>query len=117
MIAIKNLGNKNVIATVASGKLDEKDYEKLKQLLSEKIESEQNINWYFEMQDFDGWTAKALWEDVKIDIKLYDNYKKIAMVGDEKWEKWMSKLMKPFTSAEVKYFKLKDKKIAQEWIQ
>lgn len=38
------------------------------------------------------------------------------MVGDKKREKWMTNLMKPFTSADVQYFESTKKVEAVNWI-
>ncbi|MGA9326964.1 MAG: STAS/SEC14 domain-containing protein, partial [Salegentibacter sp.] len=70
-----------------------------------------------EMKNFHGWTPSAMWEDAKLDFEHKDNFEKIAMVGSEKWEDWLSQLMKPFTKAEIKFFKLEEKELAKAWIK
>ena len=44
------------------------------------------------------------------------DFRKIAVVGDKTWEEWMVKLMKPFTSGEVEYFAMEEKKKAWAWV-
>ncbi|KKN24951.1 hypothetical protein LCGC14_0889710 [marine sediment metagenome] len=39
------------------------------------------------------------------------------MVGETKWQDWMTQLMKTFTAADIKFFDLKDKEKAKTWIQ
>ncbi|MGK7392859.1 MAG: STAS/SEC14 domain-containing protein [Candidatus Cyclobacteriaceae bacterium M2_1C_046] len=107
----------NLISTKATGTLTEEDYNTLIPMLEEKIENNQKVRWYFEMEDFDGWKVKALWEDAKFDAKHINDFEKIAMVGEKKWEKVMTDLMKPFTSADVKYFDAADKAKAINWIK
>jgi hypothetical protein len=68
------------------------------------------------MEDFDGWTAKALWSDVKFDFKHRNDFEKVAMVGRKDWMDWMTQLMKPFTSAEIKFFELEEQAAARAWI-
>lgn len=58
---------------------------------------------------------KAFWEDAKFDIKHASDLEKIAMVGEKKWLVWMTDLMKPFTSAEIKSFELDEKDGAKKW--
>ena len=117
MIQILEQTPDNIIATKATGKLTEADYNKLLPLLNNKIEQYRKIRWYFEMADFDGWELKAFWEDVKFDTKHANDFDKVAMVGEKKWEEWMTDLMKPFTSAEVKYFDSSQKEEAMQWIK
>jgi len=117
MIQILEQTPDNIIATKATGKLTEADYNKLLPLLNNKIEQYRKIRWYFEMENFDGWELKAVWEDVKFDTKHANDFDKVAMVGEKKWEEWMTDLMKPFTSAEVKYFDTSQKEDAIKWIK
>lgn len=117
MIEILNQTSGNVIATIAREKLTETDYNKLLPLLNNIIKQHKKIRWYFEMENFDGWKMKALWEDVKFDVRHLNDFSKIAMVGEKKWEKVMTDLMKPFTSAEVKYFDSSQKPEAMQWIK
>ena len=37
----------------------------------------------FQMDDFHGWNATALWEDIKLDYKHFSDIERIAMVGDK----------------------------------
>ncbi|MEP0460430.1 MAG: STAS/SEC14 domain-containing protein [Flavobacteriaceae bacterium] len=38
------------------------------------------------------------------------------MVGDKKWQEWITQFMKPFTNAEVRYFDSEQKEKAKKWI-
>lgn len=114
MMDIKDEGQN--VYMVAQGKLDDADYDKLLPLLRQKLLEYEKINWYFEMRNFEGWTASALWRDAKFDLKNADRLKKVAIVGEKKWQEWMSDLLKPFTSAAVKYFEKAEAGKAKEWI-
>jgi hypothetical protein len=117
MIQILEQTEGKVIATKATEKLTEADYHKLLPLLNNTVAQYKKIRWYFEMEDFEGWELKAFWEDVKFDAKHANDFEKVAMVGEKKWEEWMTDLMKPFTSAEIKYFDELQKGEAMEWIK
>ena len=117
MIQILKEAEGNLITTRAIGKLVEQDYNKLLPLLNQRVEKFEKLRWYFEMEDFEGWTFEAFWKDVKFDSKHLNDFEKIAMVGDKKWEKIMTDLMKPFTSAEVAYFDITQKDEALKWIK
>lgn len=117
MIQILEQTEGKVIATRATEKLTQTDYNKLLPLLNDKLRKHQKIRWYFEMKNFNGWELKALWEEIKFDAKHANDFDKIAMVGEKKWEEWMTDLMKAFTSAEVKYFSDAEKEEAIKWIE
>ncbi len=107
----------NIIYTTSHQKLTEEDYQELIPKVEKMLEQYKTIRWYFEMQDFKGWEMKAFWEDVKFEFRHANDIEKLAVVGDTEWEKWMTTMMRPFTKAEVKYFDLKDKELALEWIK
>ena len=117
MLQILGQTEGNLIATRATENLTEADYDKLLPLLNNIVEKYKKIRWYFEMEGFEGWTPKAFWKDLKFDVQHANDFEKVAMIGDKKWEKWMTDLMKPFTSAEVKFFDLEEKEIAKRWIK
>ena len=73
--------------------------------------------WYFELEDFTGYDLKGFWEDLKVDSAHFNEYGKMAMVGDKKWQGWIAQFMKPFTNAEIDYFSLEDRKTAKQWIK
>ena len=107
----------NIIYTIAEDKLTDEDYDRLIPLLQEKVRSFGVIRWYFEMKEFEGWSLSAMWRDIKFDFKNLKNLERIAMVGDKKWEKELTQLMKPFTGATIKYFELTEKDEAKNWIK
>src|SRR6056297_828034 len=108
--------DQNIIYTVAEEKLTDEDYDRVIPVLQEKVRTFGKIRWYFEMRDFEGWTLSALWDDLKFDINYSEDMEMIAMVGDKKWEKGLTQLMKPFTGAEIKFFKTEDQEEAKIWI-
>ena len=117
MIRILQETEGELLATRAVGKLTEQDYNILIPILEEKVKKYGEIKWYFEMDDFEGWEGKALWSDLKFDIRHRNDFEKIAMVGEDRWEKLMTDAMKPFTKADIKYFDVADRERAKEWIK
>ena len=107
----------NYIATRVTGKISKTDYQKILPIINEQLQTNEKIRWYFEMEDFEGWDMKGLYEEVNFDIKHSRDLEKIAMVGEKKWTEWLSDLMKPFTSAEVKHFEPAQKEEAKAWIK
>lgn len=109
-------GGKLLIISV-TGKLTREDYKFLIPKVEELILKSGKIRVVFEMRDFHGWDAGALWEDIKFDIRHFSDIESLALVGDKKWEKGMSIFCKPFTKAQIKYFDLTEIYKAYEWIR
>ena len=70
-----------------------------------------------QFEDFHGWDLHAAWDDFKFGLKHYSDFERIAMVGETKWEAWMSRVCKPFTKAKVRYFSNSEVDKAWNWLQ
>ncbi len=103
------------VAIKLTDKLTELDFQIIVPLLQAEIEEYHKIALFVEMKDFHGWTAGALWADTKFDLKHYNDFSRIAMVGDQKWEKWMATLAKPFTTAAVRFYDIAQRDVALRW--
>lgn len=103
------------VALRLTGKLDASDYEGIIPILESRIREHGKLRLYWEMRDFEGWTLGGLWADGGFDAKHANDFTRIALVGERKWHEWMTKLIKPFTDAEVKYFDLDERAAALAW--
>jgi hypothetical protein len=98
----------------ASGKLERSDYERVVPQLESEAERGK-LRLLVELVDFEGWTPKALVEDLRYDLKHHGDFEKTAIVGDKTLEKWATTLAKPFFSGEMRYFE--DLDAARRWIR
>ena len=99
-----------------SGKLSAADYELFEPAVDQLIESVGKIKILFVMQDFHGWELGAVWEDIKFATRHCADIEKIAMVGENAWEKWMATICKPFTMSSIRYFEVDQIQAAQSWL-
>ena len=70
----------------------------------------------FDMADFHGWDAGALWEDTLFGVPHFSDIERFAMIGETKWQKGMATFCKPFTKATIRYFDHAAAAEAREWI-
>lgn len=117
MIQIINTEKDNLISAKISGKISKNDVEKIHPLIHNIIEKGKKVDFYFEMEDFEGYTLKGFWEDIKVDSAHISDYGKMAFVGEKKWQEWAAKATDFFTSSEVKYFKIENRTQAMVWIK
>lgn len=103
------------VALQFTGKLDADNYKAIIPILEEHISRHGKISLLWEMRDFGGWTTDGLLSDTKFDVKHRNDFSRIAMVGEKKWQDWMTSLMKPFTSAKVRYFESDERDAALAW--
>ena len=91
----------------ATGKLDRADYERV-------VPESGELRVLIRLRDFEGWTPKALIDDLRFDLRHHDDFRKIAIVGERKLEKWATDLSKPFFSGEMRFFE--DDADARAWV-
>jgi len=108
-------GGKSVVVRV-TGKLGKGDYERCVPEFDRLIRQHGKVRLLFELSEFHGWEAGALWEEIKLDMKHFADIERLAVVGDTKWERHMVALYKPFTTAVVRYFDQTDAAEARQWL-
>ena len=69
------------------------------------------------LHNFEGWTAGALWEDTKFTAKHFNDIERLAVVGEPRWQKGVTVFVKPFTSADVRYFDMQEIDRARQWVR
>ncbi len=116
-IEVTEKNNGKVLEVRASGKLLHEDYQQFVPAFERLLRQHGKIRVLFEMSDFHGWKAGALWDDIKFDLKHFTDIERLAMVGDRKWEKGMSVFCKPFTTAKIRYFDRAQVADAHAWLE
>lgn len=115
-IQLKEEDGGKLLNVCVSGKLVKADYEHFVPEFERLVGLHGKLNVLFDMTDFHGWEAAALWEDVKFDLKHFADIQRLAMVGEAKWQHGMAAFCKPFTSAAIKYFDHADAAEARKWL-
>ncbi len=100
-----------------SGTIVEADYTALVPTVDSLVKAHGKIRLLVEMHDFHGWTAGAAWEDIKFDVKHFNDIESLAIVGETKWEHVMAIFCKPFTNAKVRYFDRSEVREARAWLE
>jgi hypothetical protein len=99
-----------------SGKLHDWDYKQFVPVVDAEIAKEGKVNILAQFHDFQGWDAKALWDDIKFSTTHCTKINRIALVGEKKWQQWMAKVCKPFTMAKIQYFDAANFNDALKWL-
>jgi hypothetical protein len=105
-----------VLEIHASGKLTKEFYEQFVPAVEAQIKESGKLRILFVMKDFHGWTAGAMWEDIKFDVKHWSDIERLAIVGESKWQEGMAVFCRPFTKAKVKYFEHAQLEDARTWV-
>ena len=117
MIEILDQSMGNLLAMRLSGKLLHQDYQQFVPLLEKLIKEHGSVRCFIEMTEFHGIELRALWDEIKFDVRHARQVERCAVVGDRAWESWMTKLSRPiFSRADIQYFAIAERDKAWEWI-
>ncbi|MGO8901731.1 MAG: STAS/SEC14 domain-containing protein [Isosphaeraceae bacterium] len=118
MIEMLDQSTGKVLGVRVSGKLAHQDYERFVPLLGKLIEEHGSVRCLVEMTDLHGIELRALWDEIKFDVRHARQIERCAVVGDRAWEAWMTRLSRPiFSNAEIRFFDVTARDHAWEWIQ
>ena len=104
----------NVLAARASGTLTTEDYRQFTSELEQRIRRYGGVRVFLELDDFHGWDLGAAWADFAFGLKHLGDFQGCAVVGDKKWEEWLTDLGRPFFK--VRYFDRSEKTEAWDWL-
>ena len=100
----------------ATDKLTQSEYEAFVPRVEELIRKHGKLRVLLELHDFHGWTAGALWEDVKFALKHFADVERIAVVGETRWQEGMTAFCRPFTTANIQFFPPGQAGKARQWV-
>ncbi len=98
-------------------KLTKEDYDLFVPQLEGVMDQEKTVRVLVVLEDFQGWTIGALWEDTKFGANHFKDIDRLAILGDRRWEKLLAAFLRPFTTAKVRYFDNHDREAAKSWLK
>jgi hypothetical protein len=108
----------DIIALRVSGKLLHDDYESLVPKLEKLIEQHGAVRCLIDVTELDGVELRAVWDELRFDLKHASDVSRCAVVGERAWERWATAAARPiFRKAEVRFFERADFEQALAWIK
>lgn len=114
---INNLPD-NVIGIHATGEVTKEDYQNvLLPRLNELVKRQGEINYLLVLQtNVQNFSAGSWWEDLKMGLKNFTKWNKIAIVTDQKSVEWFSDAFRFFIPGKSKGYPLNKLDEAVKWI-
>jgi len=109
--------DERIIAFKAIGKLTHDDYQEFLPRLEPLIEKAGTVSVFLELENFHGWDLAAAKDDYAFGKKYANNFRRIAIIGEKRWGRWLARFARPFTGAEVRYFERDDLQQAWDWLR
>ncbi len=118
MIEVLDQSSGKAFGMRLSGKLLHEDYAQFVPMLGRLIEEHGSVRCLVEMIDLHGIELRTLWDEIKFDVRHARQIERCAVVGDSRWEAWMTSLSRPiFANAEIRFFDVASREEAREWIK
>ena len=105
-----------VLEVRLAGKLVKEDYEQFVPAAERLVNAHGQIRLLVEMHDFHGWSAAALWQDLKFDMKHFRDIERPAVVGEKRWHHGAAVFCRPFTTTVISYFDAAQLAEARRWL-
>jgi hypothetical protein len=114
---IKDLPD-HVIGIRAVGEVDKKDYEKVLIPRMEELAKRQGeINYLLVLEtNVQNFSAAAWWQDFRLGLKHFSQWKKVAIVTDQKSVEWITDVAKHFIPGESRGYKMSELNDAIDWV-
>jgi hypothetical protein len=101
----------------AAGRLTDADYKALVPKLEAVIQAHRSIRLYVDMTALSGWSIKAAWDDMVFGLRHWNDFERLALVGDKRWQAIAAKAMDALSKGEVRCFPAAAAGEARAWIE
>ena len=105
-----------VIGFEASGTLQAEDYRDVLLPAIDRATEHGDLRVLIVISAFDGISAGALWEDLKMGLQHGRDWKRIALVTDVEWMHHMAAMFGWLTPGEMRQFPLAERAAAETWV-
>ena len=118
MIQFLDVSEQDTVAARVVGQIDEKDVEKAAKEIDRRLEEEGLINMYLELDHFEGYEPKALFKDLRLMLRHFDNFKKVALVSQEEWLDAVSEITENLDpGVKARYYRIEERPQALRWLE
>ena len=111
------VNDEHIIAFKATGKLSHEDYQAFMPRLIAEIEARDCVSVLLALEEFHGWELKAALDDYHFGKTYEKHFKRLAIVGERHWGRWLVMLARPFSRAEIRYFDREQAGEAWDWLR
>lgn len=116
MITIEH-DHANFLVCRVSGKLTKADYDAMVPELDNALQMRSGERrMMIVLEDFRGWDLRALWEELKFDVRHWNDFARIAVVGQSRLEEWGTRLSRPLSGAKMRYYEMQERDMAGAWL-
>lgn len=95
----------HVVGLRVSGKVNHTDVEQLRESVARKLESEDHLGIYIELEHFQGFTLRGLLREMRFVASFFKRITRTALVGEARWYSRAAQLITHWMpNAEIEHF-------------
>ncbi len=115
-IGIERRDSDVFLALKAVGKLTHEDYKIITPMIDSALAEvrEPKVKVLSDGTELEGWELRAAWDDLRLGLKHNNDFHRIAIFGNRRWQEIAARIGAWFASGEVKYFD--DEEDALDWL-
>jgi hypothetical protein len=106
----------SVVGYKVEGKVTPQDYQQLDPQVQALVDKYDRVYLLLDLQEFAGEEVKAWLPDLKFCHRFHDKIARMAIVGDKRWEEWLTSLVKPFYAKDARFFHPEEAEKAWDWL-
>jgi hypothetical protein len=99
------------------GRMQTTDFDEFVPRAEEIIREHGSIGLLVHVGEIDDWTPHALWEDLHLDPRHYNDVFRLAIVGEDPGQDWIPVISRPFTTADVQFYRESELADARRWVE
>ena len=105
-IGIERVDKHFFLTMKAVGKLTHQDYEMINPMIDSTLASvkDPQVKVFLDASELEGWELRAAWDDFKLGLKHGNEFQKIAIYGNKKWQELAAKVGSWFITGDIRYF-------------
>ncbi|WP_447971476.1 STAS/SEC14 domain-containing protein [Nitrospira sp. M1] len=107
----------HTVGIKVDGKLTKDDYGVLIPYFENRICESGPLSLLCDMTQFTGIEIEAFWEDFTFSIHHLHDFRRIAIVGDQRWLDWYTKIFNHLVKTELRYFQQEQIDEAWRWVK
>lgn len=117
MLMMEQVEGTNILEFTLDGGFTREEFDVIAAKIESMLKEHSKIRLIEVVKSIGAIEPSALWEDLKFGPKHLKDFSHVAVVADQKWIEWMTKMAQVMMSAEVRTFPLSQIEEARNWIR
>ena len=117
MFEIEEQDDGKLLAIRLKGRLRGEDYQRLGPQLDAAIARHGKVRLICDATAWEGISPDAVWEDLKLGLRHFTGFDRVALIGERDWMAWATKLGDAIMPYKMRFFTADQADAAWHWIK